>query len=89
MPCWIATGLGDVVLDELQDLWEGFIFTAKSKVDAITNFQLGLQNGDYVLPFVQQEVDEMQAYEWDDKRLEQDCVIAECLAAWKAAPRKK
>ncbi len=81
-----ATGLGDVVLDELADLWDGFIFTPKSKVDMLTNLQLGLQNGDYVLPFVQQEVDELQAYEWDDKRLVQDCVMALGLAAWKAAP---
>ncbi len=81
-----ATGLGDVVLDELADLWDGIVFTAKWKVDAIMNFQVVLQNQEIILPFVQQEVDEMQAYEWDDKRLVQDCVMAEILAAWKATP---
>ncbi len=84
-----ATGVGSVVLDELSDLWSGLVFTPSLKVDVISNFQLMLQNQEVVLPFVQEEVDELQAYEWDDKRLVTDCVIAEALAAWKAAPMQE
>ncbi len=82
-----ATGVGDVVGDMIiEPNWQPFVFTAKSKADLLQNVQLLLEKHHLVFPFIRQLVDELQAYEWDDKRLVQDCVMALGLACWGVAP---
>jgi hypothetical protein len=82
-----ATGVGDVVLDEVSDVASGFVFTRKTKTDMLTNLQLLLEKRQLQFPFVRELVDELQAYEWSDKDLSTDCVMALGLACWAAGPR--
>ena len=83
-----ATGIGDVVLDDVGDVAEGLVFTKKSKTDLLANLQVRLEQRQLQFPFVRELVDELQAYEWNDKQLTTDCVMALALAAWNAGPRK-
>lgn len=80
-----ATGVGQPVLDEVHDVADGYIFTAGSKTDLINNLQVILEKRQIRFPFVRELVDELQQYEWDDKKLETDCVMALALACWAAA----
>lgn len=82
-----ATGVGDAVLDEVRDVARGFVFTARSKLDLITNLQVVLEKREVRFPFIRELVDELQNYTWDDARLSTDCVMALALAAWAAGPR--
>jgi len=82
-----ATGIGAAVLDEVRDVAQGFVFTGRSKVDLITNLQVGLEKQDVLFPFVRELVDELQSYAWDDKALVTDCVMSLALAVWAASPR--
>lgn len=79
-----ATGVGGAVLDEVRDIAQGFVFTARTKVDLITNLQLALEKRFVKLPFIRELVDELQNYEWDDTKLETDCVMSLALALWAA-----
>lgn len=84
-----ATGVGDAVLDEVRDVAQGYVFTKRSKVDLLTNLQVVLERRALRFPFVRFLVDELQAYEWDDKDLQTDGVMALALAAWAAGPRSR
>jgi hypothetical protein len=75
-----ATGVGDAILDEISDVAKGFVFTAKSKVDIISNLQFAFERGLIKFPFIRELVDELTNYAWDDKHLETDCVMALALA---------
>ncbi len=84
---WIdCTGVGDVVLDELQDIQaQGFNFGGgKAKVNMLTNMQTVLQNKALKSPWIRQCVDEFSFYEWDDEDLVQDCVMALGVVLWGA-----
>jgi len=81
-----ATGLGAVVLDMLGEVAQGFVFTKESKVNAIYNLQVLLEHGHIRFPFVRELVDELNIYEWEDKELQQDCVMALAIACWTACP---
>lgn len=81
-----ATGLGAVVLDMLGEVAQGFVFTRESKVNALYNLQVLLQHGRLRFPFIRELVDELNGYEWEDKALVQDCVMALALACWAAYP---
>ncbi len=82
-----ATGVGVAVLDEVRDVAQGFVFTGRSKVDLLTNLQVALEKRELQFPFIRELVDELQAYEWNDKDLTTDCVMALALALWAAGPR--
>lgn len=79
-----ATGVGEVVLDDVRDIASGFVFTARSKTDLLTNLQLAFEKRFVRFPFVRELVDELQMYEWDDDKLETDCVMSLALAVWAA-----
>jgi virulence-associated protein VapD len=84
---WIdCTGVGDVVLDELQDIQaQGFNFGGgKAKVNMLINAQTMLQNKTLKSPWIKQCVDEFNFYEWDDEDLTQDCVMGLGVALWGA-----
>ncbi len=77
-----STGIGAAVLDAVADVATGYTFTARSKVDLLTNLQVFLERGQVQFPFVRELVDELQGYAWDDKRLVTDCVMSLALACW-------
>lgn len=83
---WIdCTGVGDVVLDELQDIQaEGLMFTGKSKVNMLTNMQTVLASSALKCPWLKQAVDEFSFYEWEDENLVQDIVMALGVCLWGA-----
>lgn len=83
---WIdCTGVGDVVLDELQDIQaEGLVFTGKSKVNMLTHMQTVLGNKALKSPWIKQGVDEFNFYEWADEDLVQDCVMGMGVCLWGA-----
>lgn len=82
-----ATGVGEAVLDELRDVAEGLVFTARSKLDLITELQMALEKREVKFPFIRELVDELAAYELPDDKLITDCVMALALAVWAASPR--
>ncbi len=79
-----STGVGAAVLDGVKDMATGFIFTARSKVDLLTNLQVFLERRQLRFPFVRELVDELQSYVWEDKGLVTDCVMSLALACWAA-----
>lgn len=86
-----ATGLGDVVASQLQDLNPTtFIFTAKSKAELLTNLELfhsmeRVRYSRWELPDENGRVwsleDELRAARWDDNSC-YDAVMALALALW-------
>lgn len=82
-----ATGVGDAVLDEVRDVAQGYVFTQRSKLDLLTNLQVGLEKREVRFPFVRELVDELQGYAWEDKNLVTDCVMGLALSVWAAGPR--
>lgn len=84
-----STGLGDVVLEELQDIRaEGFKFTGPSKDEMLTNLQSVLSTRELAIPTIQPLIDELTFYERADTNLITDCVMGLGIAAlW--AKRKK
>jgi len=79
-----STGVGAAVLDGVKDVATGFNFTARSKVDLLTNLQVFLERRQLRFPFVRELVDELQSYAWEDKKLSTDTVMALALACWAA-----
>ncbi len=81
---WIeSNGVGDPVMENLRVNVEPFTTTRKSKADAITALALAheqsrLKHG------VRQLAVECQLYQWDDKDLIQDSVMAAAIACWRA-----
>jgi hypothetical protein len=75
-----ATGVGDAVLDEVRDVARGFVFTAKGKADLLSALQVALERGRIRFPFIRELVDELHSYQWQDKGLMTDCVMALALA---------
>jgi hypothetical protein len=79
-----SNGVGDPVLENLTTRATPFITTAKTKVQAITALALALENRalkhDY--PEITRE---LNLYQWDDRALVQDCVMALAIAVSQAA----
>ncbi|MEE8448565.1 MAG: terminase family protein [Thermodesulfobacteriota bacterium] len=76
-----STGLGDPVLQFLNVPVEGFIFTARSKLNLIQSLVLNMERGEIQSPNIPQLVEELRDYRWLDKGLVTDCVMALALAA--------
>lgn len=75
-----SNGPGDPVIENLAVRVDPFVTSARSKVQAIQALQLLLECG--ALKCGQEDVlRELRAYQWDDKALVQDCVMALAIAA--------
>jgi len=81
-----STGVGDPVVEELSDIGAvGFSFAAsggKSKTQLLLNLASNL--GRLRMPLIPELVEELSFYEWDDRGLRTDCVMALALAVWGA-----
>lgn len=75
-----SNGPGDPVIENLAMRVEPFVTSARSKVQALQALQLLLERGALKcdLPDVTRE---LRGYQWDDKGLVQDCVMALAIAA--------
>ena len=73
---------------------EGFAFGPASKVQLINHLQqamshgydpnnIGKRFGAIRMPPINQLMEEIQEYQWEDKKLDTDCVMSLALAAWK------
>lgn len=93
-----STGVGDPVLEELQSVGaEGYVFTAKSKVQLVQRLQAAIENGDVKYPYIEELVKELQYFEYELTRtgvkyearsgFHDDCVMALALAVWAAEQR--
>jgi hypothetical protein len=78
-----SNGVGDPVIENLETTVEPFTTTVRSKVQAIQALQLLIQQGN--LRYGSEQLDrELSLYQWDDKGLVQDSVIAAAIAAYAA-----
>jgi hypothetical protein len=77
-----SNGIGDPLIEFLSIPVESFVTTQHSKTQALQSVQLLLEQGTLHLPIDEVEplVTELRVYEWSDKNLRQDCVIALALA---------
>ncbi len=93
-----SSGVGDPVLEELQSVGaEGYVFTAKSKVQLVQRLQAAIENGDVKYPYIEELVKELQYFEYELTRtgvkyearsgFHDDCVMALALAVWAAEQR--
>jgi hypothetical protein len=77
-----SNGVGDPVIENLMVRVEPFTTTAKSKTQAVQALQLLIQQGQFKFgPAHEQLERELSLYEWDDKNLVQDTVMASAIAA--------
>lgn len=88
-----STGLGDVVISELQDITPlGFVFTARSKAELLTNFQSEFEAGNIAVPYFEcgvgdagywSLIDELRELSWAQNE-NCDAVMALALCLWAA-----
>ncbi len=88
-----STGLGDVVISELDDIRPiGFIFTNHSKSELLTNLQAEFAAGNVALPYVENDltgpdywnfIDELRDLNWNENS-HCDAAMALALALWGA-----
>jgi hypothetical protein len=85
---WIdATGIGDPIIDNLEvpsSCVNPYIFTGPSKERLITNLQACIENRRVAIPAHRKLRQELLDYQWADKDLETDFVMALGLACWGA-----
>lgn len=75
-----ATGSGDPLAEAVQDIAEAFTFTLSKKTALIDTTRLAMDNGALKMPKIPRLYQEHQKYEWQDKYLTQDTVMANALA---------
>jgi len=83
-PTWIEeNSMGLAIIQNLSIAVEGFKTTGKSKPAAISALQLLVEQGNWKHhPAQHHQLDEeMRGYQWDDKALVQDSVMAAAIAA--------
>lgn len=76
-----SNGVGDPLIEFVTVPVEPFVTTALSKRNAITALKLLLQRRELVSPPIPQLRRELVAYQWDDKDITQDSVMALAIAA--------
>jgi len=76
-----SNGVGDPLIENLDVYAEPFVTTAKSKVQAIQSLQLLLEQRRYKARWSDQARRELMTYQWDDRSLTQDCVMALAIGA--------
>jgi len=81
-PSWVeSNGVGDPLIEFLDEDVDPFTTTAKSKVQAIQALQLLVQQGRF--KHNNEQLDrELSLYQWDDKALVTDSVLASAIAAY-------
>jgi len=86
-----ATGMGAPILEELinrvsklQVTVEGFVFTAKSKMDLLQNLLVRFEKTKIKFPFINSLVSELRNYRWQDKGLATDTIMALALSEYGA-----
>lgn len=79
-----SNGIGDPVIENLAERVEPFQTTARTKVQAIEALQLLIQQGRFKFGS-EQLARELGLYQWDDRALVQDSVMAAAIAAVHAA----
>ncbi|HXF49306.1 MAG TPA: terminase family protein [Verrucomicrobiae bacterium] len=94
-----ATGLGDVVLDELKDIKpEGFKFTQKTKNALLMNFKRAHEKRELAYPHLEQWEDadnlwtlksELESLTWENDNRQADFFFALALALWVCRPREE
>lgn len=77
-----ATGTGDPLAELLQDIADPFTFTLSKKVALIDTARLAMDNKAIHMPKIVRLYQEHQKYEWQDKHLVQDTVMANALAIY-------
>jgi len=77
-----SNGVGDPVIENLMVKAEPFITTARSKAQAIQALQLLLEKGRIAARWTPQERRELIGYAWDDRALQQDCVMSLAIGAY-------
>jgi hypothetical protein len=79
-----ATGVGDVIYENIADIADAFIITdnqySKNKYNLIENLRRAMDNKAILLPGIPQLKKEHEKYTWNDKKIVQDTVIANALA---------
>lgn len=80
---WVdATGIGDVILDELKDInAKGVKFTASSKAEMLGNVQSMLSKREIRWAPIRVLDEEFRFYERDDAKLMTDCVMSVAVAS--------
>lgn len=76
-----STGIGDPVEQFLNVPVEGFIFTARSKLNILQTLVLNMERGQIQFPNIPELIEELRDYRWADKDLTTDSVMALALAA--------
>jgi hypothetical protein len=76
-----SNGVGDPLIENLDVPAEPFVTTAKSKVQAIQSLQLLLEQRRYKARWTAEAKRELLSYQWDDRALTQDCVMALAIGA--------
>ena len=74
-----SNGIGDPVIENLDVQVQPFVTTAKSKVNAITELVRAHEQGTFKHG-IERLVIETKTYQWDDKDIVQDCVMAAAIA---------
>ena len=76
-----SNGVGDPVIENLEVAVRPFVTTARSKVQALQALQLLLEQERFKAIWTAQERRELATYAWDDKGLQQDCVMSLAILA--------
>lgn len=77
-----GTGVGDSLTDSLYGMSEPFFFTKTSKNNMIIRMQHAFDHGAVMMPKIPVLFREHQRYQWDDKDIVQDTVMACGMAIW-------
>lgn len=76
-----SNGIGDPVIENLTVPVRRFVTTARSKVQALQALQVLLEQGRLKARWTPQEHRELTAMTWDDRHLQQDCVMSLAIGA--------
>jgi hypothetical protein len=80
-----STGVGDPFIENLNISAEGFLFTARSKGQALDALTVLLEQRRLKFPYIRQLDEELIGYEDKDESLVQDSVMALAVAAYEVA----
>lgn len=79
-----ATGVGDAIYERLSDIAEPCLISdgtsSRVKYNLIENLRLSMDKRAIVIPRVPVIFKEHEQYTWQDKKIRQDCVIANAMA---------
>lgn len=81
-----SNGVGDPLIENLDVYAEPFVTTAKSKVQAIQALALLLEQHRIKARWPEAARRELLAYQWDDRAISQDTVMALAIAATELVP---